>query len=119
MIDFFNSVAAWFAYPQVRAIVIGLVISWNGTQIVKNAPFLVAQLEGRRRFNTRMIAFFLGFVPSALLWAAEFHERVLVGAAVGLAAPTIYTYGARVLYHYFPWIEPKMSASTKLPSAQE
>ena len=110
MLDYINAVTGWLAYPEVRAVLVGLIVSWNGTQVIKNAPSLVAKSEPARRWNTRAIAFLLGLFPTALLWPGHVHERVLIGVAVGLAAPTIYTYGARVLYHYFPWLEAKMSA---------
>ena len=110
MLDYINTVTGWLAYPEVRAVLVGLIVSWNGTQIVKNAPSLVGKPEPARRWSTRGIAFLLGLFPTALLWPGYIHERVLIGVAVGLAAPTIYTYGARVLYHYFPWLEAKMSA---------
>jgi hypothetical protein len=29
---------------------------------------------------------------------------------VGLTAPAVYSGGVRVLYHYWPWLEPKLSA---------
>lgn len=111
MLDYINAVTGWLAYPEVRAVLVGLIVSWNGTQIIKNAPSLVAKAELVRRWNTRAIAFLLGWLPTAALWPGHWHERALIGVAVGLAAPTIYTYGARVLYHYFPWLESKMSAA--------
>lgn len=110
MLDYINAVTGWLAYPELRAVLVGLIVSWNGTQIIKNAPSLVAKAELVRRWNTRAIAFLLGWLPTAALWPGHWHERALIGVAVGLAAPTIYTYGARVLYHYFPWLEAKMSA---------
>ena len=111
MLDWINTIAAWIAHPQVRAVLVALVISWNVTQIVKNAPHLVALPESGRRLVTRGIAFALAAIPCALLWRPISAEGFAVATAVGLAAPVIYTYGARVLYHYFPWLEPKMSAA--------
>lgn len=111
MLDWINTVAGWFALPEVRAIIVALVISWNGTQLVKNAPQLVRLPDAGRRLATRAIAFVLGAVPALLLWPGKFPEDALVAAATGLASPAIYTYGARALYHYFPWLEPKMSAA--------
>lgn len=113
MIEYLNAATAWLAHPEVRAVLVGLIVSWNGTQIVKNAPWLVAKPNVARRWNTRAIAFVLGLVPTAILWPGRIDERVLIGIAIGLAAPAIYTYGARVLYHYFPWLEAKMSAEQK------
>lgn len=110
MLEWITTFAGWLARAEVRAVLIALIISWNGTQLVKNAPGLVALEDGRRRLSTRTIAFALGFMPAFALWPGGHIEAVLVAAATGLAAPTIYTYGARILYHYFPWLEIKMSA---------
>lgn len=110
MLDWINTFAGWLALPEVRAILVALIISWNGTQIVKNAPQLTSMPEAGRRLSTRTIAFALAAIPALLLWPGAFPENALMAAATGLAAPTIYTYGARILYHYFPWLEPKMSA---------
>ena len=111
MLEWINTFAGWVALPQVRAILVALVISWNVTQLVKNAPQLVRMPETSRRLATRAIAFALAAVPCVLLWRPPGTEGVIVAIATGLAAPVIYTYGARVLYHYFPWLEPKMSAT--------
>lgn len=114
MLDWFNTFAAWLAHPEVRAVLIGLIISWNMTQLIKNAPWLIRKREAMRVILTRLLALALAAVPTAVLWPGALAESVLVGGAVGLAAPTIYTYGARILYHFFPWLEVKMSA---MPSA--
>lgn len=111
MLDWINTFAAWLARPEVRAILVGLIVSWNATQIVKNAPSLVRLPEPQHRAWTRLIAFLVGAAPTAVLWPGEPAERALIAAAVGLASPAIYTAGVRVLYHYFPWLEVKMSAN--------
>lgn len=95
---------------DVRAILIALVISLNGTQFVKHWPRLVGLFERQRVFYTRLIAFVLGFLPAVILYPESWGQKVMVAAAVGLASPAIYTYGARGLYHFFPWLELKMSA---------
>lgn len=110
MLEWLNTFAGWIARPEVRAILVGLIISWNGTQLVKNAPALTDMAEWKRRLGTRAIAFAFGFAPAFVLWPGGHLEAAMYGAATGLAAPTIYTYGARVLYFYFPWLEAKMSA---------
>lgn len=110
MLDWITTFAGWLARAEVRAILIALVISWNATQLVKNAPWLMRKPEAERRLATRTLAFVLACVPCGLLWPPGI-EGPLVAIAVGLASPVIYTVGARVLYHYFPWLEPKMSAT--------
>lgn len=111
MPDWILTLIGWLAHAEVRAIVIALVISWNGTQLVKNAPTLVDSDEAVRRRTTRLIAFVLGFLPALLLWPGRNAEAVVYAIACGLAAPTAYTIAARVLYHFWPWLEPKMSAA--------
>jgi hypothetical protein len=115
MLDWLNTFAGWLSHPEVRAILIGLILSWNLTQLVKNAPALVRLPELQHRWWTRAIAFLIGAAPTAILWPSELAESLLVAGAVGFAAPVIYAYGARVLYHYFPWLEPKMSAMPVAP----
>ncbi len=109
MLEWVTTFAGWLARAEVRAVIIALVISWNATQLIKNAPWIVGMHEVHRRLVTRSIAFGLAAVPCALLWPRGI-EGPLVAVAVGLGSPVVYTYGTRVLYHYFPWLEPKMSA---------
>lgn len=115
MLDWFTTFAGWLAHPEVRSILIGLIISWNATQLLKNAPALVRLPELQQRWWTRVIAFLIGAAPTAILWPGDPAESLLMALAVGFASPTIYTYGARVLYHYFPWLEVKMSAAPAVP----
>lgn len=111
MLEWINTFAGWLSRAEVRAVLIALIISWNGTQLVKNCPGLTCLDEGERRFWTRVIAFVFAALPAFLLWPGGFPEDLLVAIATGLGSPAIYTYGARILYHYFPWLEPKMSAA--------
>lgn len=97
----------------LRAIAVGLVISWNLTQVVKNAPWIVRQSEQHRVATTRLVAFAFGFVPTWLLWPEAGAAAVVLATAVGSAAPAAYKLAARALYHYFPWLELKMSASPR------
>jgi len=116
MFDWINTVATWLTFREVRAIIVGLIVSWGVTQLVKNAPSLVAMPEVPRRFWTRMLAFLLGALPVAAMWPGDWIERLGIAAAIGFASPVIYTYGARVLYHFWPWLEPKMSAMPVVPA---
>lgn len=115
MPEWIQTIADWLTYREVRAIIVGLILSWGITQVVKNAPSLVAMPENDRRFWTRVLAFLLGALPSVALWPGDWVERLSIGAAIGFASPVIYTYGARVLYHFFPWLEIKMSATPAVP----
>lgn len=108
--EWFDRIASSLARADVRAVLVALIISWNGTQLIKSCPSLISLPDIRRRALTRLIAFLLAAVPAIALWPGSMTERLSVAIAVGLAAPAIYTYGARALYHYFPWLEPKMSA---------
>jgi hypothetical protein len=110
-----NTIIAWLAIAQVRAILIGLVIAWAGTQFFKSAPWLAAKPDRARRWWIRAGAFALGFLPTFLLWPSTRLEAAVYASAVGLAAPFVYAIGARVLYHFFPWLEPKMSSAPLFP----
>lgn len=109
MLDWFNTIAGWLTNAQVRAILVALVIAWNVTQLAKNAPGIANRPERVRRWLVRAFAFIAGFIPAALLWPGPNAERATYAAAVGLAAPAAYKIAAAVLYHFFPWLEPKMS----------
>lgn len=97
----------------LRAIAVALVISWNGTQFAKNAPRLARLPEVTRRLAIQLIAFWLAFVPAALLWPEPGAPRWVLAVAIGYASPLGYKIAARVLYHFWPWLEPKMSASPR------
>lgn len=115
IVEWLDRLVESLARADIRAIVIALVVSWNGTQLVKHCPSLTGLSEKHRRFGTRILAFVLGFLPAFMLYpiGAGAGERFWVAIAVGLASPAIYTYAARALYHFFPWLEPKMSARPK------
>lgn len=113
--DWLNSIADALARSDVRGIVIALLISWGGTQLLKNAPTLLRLSDRARVLRTRLIAFVLAAVPTTVLWPYSMEERILLGIALGVASPTIYTTLARTLYHFFPWLEVKMSAVPAVP----
>jgi hypothetical protein len=115
MPDWVNIIVGWLAIPEVRAVLVGLIISWNGTQLIKSAPWLVAVPDRERRFCTRLLAFALGFWPVLILWPGPDSEAAQVALAVGLGSPAAYTLAARILYHFFPWLEVKMSATPVVP----
>ena len=115
MLEWFTTIAGYLTNAQVRAVLVALVIAWNVTQLAKNAPGIANRPERTRRWLVRAFAFVAGFIPAALLWTAPLAERLTYAAAVGLAAPAAYTLVARVLYHFFPWLEPKMSGCPSAP----
>lgn len=116
MPDWIQTIVGWLANAELRAVLAGLIISWNVTQLVKGAPSLVSLDDVARRWWTRLIAFAFGFAPTLALWPGSNAEAITVAATIGLSSPTVYTIAARVLYHYFPWLEDRMSAAPKISS---
>lgn len=102
----------------LRAVAVALVISWNGTQFAKNAPRLGRLQERSRRTAIHAIAFALAFVPALLLWPEHGAPRWVLAAAIGCASPIGYKLAARVIYRFWPWLEPKMSASPRTDRAE-
>lgn len=94
----------------VRAVLAGWLVSWAATQAIKFAPALQTLPSDLHRAYTRLIAFDLAAVTTGLLWPGEFGGKLLSAALVGWFAPTAYAVLARVLYHFFPWLETRLSA---------
>ncbi len=98
-----------------RAIAFGMLISWGGTQLVKFNP-LVRKLLNHLppemgRTVVQAIAFLLAFIPTFLLWPGMGTVKVLGSIVVGTWSPKAYQKATVVLYHFFPYLEPKLSAT--------
>jgi hypothetical protein len=111
MIDTIKSAYQFIATlpPQFWAPVAGLLISWFGTQAIKfqlpdNLP------DPRHRRAIRGAATLLGAIPTYALWPTHDATAAIWALLVGLASPTLYVYAMRILYHFYPWLEGKMSA---------
>lgn len=94
---------------QVYATAAGLVFSWCGTQTLKfRIPKTLSDDE--HKFRVRAMAFGLAFVPAFGLWPSHDLKALIWCALVGICAPIAYIGVMRALYHFFPWMEKKMSA---------
>lgn len=96
-----------------RAIVLGLLVSWGGTQIIKFSPLVQKFPTDVARTATQVIAFLLAFVPTFLLWPPEGEAamKFVMSVVVATWAPKAYTKASTFLYHFFPFLEPKLSAT--------
>lgn len=97
----------------LRALLVALVISWSLTQFIKTAPWITRKPEPQRRTLTNLIAFALGFAPAWLLWPERGIVAGVLATAIGAASPTAYKLAVRTLYHFWPWLEPKLSAAPR------
>lgn len=88
---------------ELRAIAAGLLVSFLGTQALKF--YLPPVMKRSYKMSVRTVATILGFIPAFVLT----HEGIL-SVIAGLAAPAAYKLGVTALYHYWPWLEQKMSA---------
>lgn len=102
---------AFLSEPNaLRAVLFGLLISWSGSQALKFLPSMVRLNGEAHRQAVQFLAFTLAYVPVALLWPGPWSIRLLAAVTTGLCAPTAYSLVVRILYHYFPWLEPRLSA---------
>lgn len=95
----------------LRAVAFGLLLSWSGTQALKFLPPLRNLGPTTIRLVVRAMAGVLALVAVLALWPAGWMERLLVGLTTALCSPTAYTIAVRVAYHWWPWLEPRMSAT--------
>lgn len=95
----------------VAAILAGLLCSLAFTQALKKfGPDFDGLSDAALRWFIRASAFAFGFVPTFLLWPQRGAPAWAFGFAIGVLAPTIYTIVVRVLVHFFPWLDGKISA---------
>lgn len=94
-----------------RAIVFGLLISWGGTQIIKFNPLMRRLPDDVARTVTQVVAFLLAAVPTFLLWPGMGVVKILGSIIVGTWSPKAYQKASVLLYHFVPYLEPKLSAT--------
>lgn len=95
----------------LRAMAFALLLSWSGTQALKFLPALRAMAPPAQRIAVRALAGALALAAVLAMWPAGWLERLLVGLTTALCSPAAYTIAVRVAYHFWPWLEPKMSAT--------
>jgi hypothetical protein len=123
MFDLVDKINTFLSEPSAaRAVAFGLALSWGGTQIIKKRGpkplrlWLLMLDDVDTRLVLRTLAFALAWVPVFLLWPApSIVERTLAAGVTAVCAPTAYTLIARIAYHYFPWLEPKVSSNATAP----
>lgn len=113
------------AYPEAAGVIGGLLASWAMTQWVK---FLLPDTWPERTFKavTRAIATVSAFGFCYGLWEAIDYMRhdpsnerplaVMVSIGCAFASPILYTITMRVVVHFFPWVDAKISARPKQSS---
>lgn len=110
---------AFLSTPSaLRAVLFGLLLSWSTSQVLKFLPSLMAMSDPTHKVVVRWLAFCLAYFPVVMLWPGSFAERMLAGVITGLCAPTAYALLARALYHFFPWLEARMSAKPQDSSSE-
>lgn len=95
--------------PQFWAVLAGLLISWFGTQAVK---FYLPDSwpDPKHKKAVRGAAVGFGFLPTYWLWPTHDAPAAIWSLLVGLSSPVLYLYAVRILYHYWPYLEPRLSA---------
>lgn len=99
----------------LRAVVVGLLLSWSATQALKFLPRLRALTPSSKRLMVRGMSFVFAAAPVFLMWPGPWLPRLFGALVTGLCAPTAYTCTVRIVYHFWPWLELKLSASPKKP----
>lgn len=117
-IEWFNS---FLTQPSpLRAVMFGLLLSWGGTQYLKKRGLELMRRwldeldDESHRTVIRAIAFMLAWTPVYLMWPAiEITERALAAGVTAVCAPYAYSFFTAIAFHFFPWLEPKLSARPK------
>jgi hypothetical protein len=95
------------------SLLLGYVVAIGGTQFVKRL-----ETVNLRKWGIRLwLALPLGFLGTfcTLPSTGRIGVEIFLALAVGLTAPAVYSGGVRVLFHYWPWLEPKISAQPVPP----
>jgi len=101
-----SAVERFIAEPSMtRAVVAGSLLAISGTQWVKKWWLPNNWPDRKHKRTTVLVAFLLGFWPTYALGGGLFLALI-----VGFANPFLYTIGVKAAYHYFPWLEQKLSA---------
>ena len=117
MEKYIQMVETFLVQPSAsRAVLFGLIAAWCGTHVIKrNSKMLRRWLDelddDSHRVVVRCLAFLMAWVPVALLWPAEsLTERFLAAGVTAISAPYAYSLFTTIAFHFWPWLEPKMSA---------
>lgn len=94
----------------VRALIVGFVCSLGLTQLFKHLPNLAVFSDRQFRWAVRVLAFGLGALPTWALWPEPGMPGILMAVVIGIASPLLYTVGVRSAVHFWPWLDPKVSA---------
>lgn len=97
-------------YTPVRAIIFGVGCSAVFTQIIKKTAAFGDFGDTLHRWSTRVVAFLLAALPCWLLWPEPGLPAVVVSGALGFVTPALYTLIVRIAVHFWPWLEPQVSA---------
>lgn len=119
-IEWFNG---FLAQPSpLKAVMFGLLLSWGGTQWLKKRGLTVLRHfldeldDESHKVVLRAIAFLLAWCPVFALWPADALERGLAAGVTAVCAPYTYSFITAIAYHFFPWLEPKLSARPRDPA---
>ena len=96
---------------MTRAIVGGCVAATAGTQWFKRwlwPALAIPVSKAVERLLLVSVAFAIGFFVTDGLGGGFYLALI-----VGFANPSIYTAATKVIYHKWPWLEPKLSASPR------
>lgn len=102
-----QAILSLIAHREVLAIALGILISLGGTQMVK-----MQFSDHLTRLRVTMLAFPLGFVPTFLIFPAQYgwQLRAMFGAAVGVCAPYIYKVAVWAIEKKWPNAANRISA---------
>ncbi len=99
------------------SLILGYICAIGGTQFVKRLETVNLKKWGIRLW----LALPLGFLGTVVTLPPEgrLGVRLFIALAVGLTAPLVYSVGVRVLFHFWPWLEPKLSAQPVPPKSDD
>lgn len=100
----------------IRAVVIGFVFSIGLTQLIKFTRAFDRMPAAQHRVATRAVAFCFATGVTWLLWPTPETDGIVIAVAVGLVSPTAYVIVKRAATHYWPWLEPVLSARPATPA---
>ena len=81
----------------------------GGTQAIK-FQLSMNMTDEQHKKRVRLIAIVLGAIPTFVLWPIHTAASTIWALCVGLASPAAYLSAMKILYHFFPWLENKVSA---------
>lgn len=111
--QFIKAVNLLLSEGAALSILLGYVIAIGGTQYIKSFEAIYFKPLAIRA----LMALPLGFVATFFTLPIEgrLALRAVIAAAVGLTAPAVYSLTIRVLYHFWPWMETKISQQPPKP----